>query len=58
MPLTKSFKELVRRRVADDPEFAAALLREYDGTATAENAGTVCELEQDSSQRSAIRDNL
>ena len=28
MALTKSFKELVQRRVAADPEFAAALLRE------------------------------
>ncbi len=28
MALTKSFKELVGRRVSQDPEFAAALLRE------------------------------
>jgi hypothetical protein len=28
MALTKSFKELVQRRVAADPDFAAALLRE------------------------------
>jgi DNA-binding phage protein len=28
MGLTKSFKELVQRRVSQDPEFAAALLRE------------------------------
>ena len=28
MALTKSFKDLVQRRVADDPEFAEALLRE------------------------------
>jgi hypothetical protein len=28
MPLTKSFRELVQRRVADNPEFAEALLRE------------------------------
>jgi hypothetical protein len=28
MALTKSFKELVQRRVSHDPEFAAALLRE------------------------------
>ena len=28
MALTKSFKELVQTRVARDPEFAAALLRE------------------------------
>ena len=28
MALTKSFKELVQRRVADDSEFAEALLRE------------------------------
>ncbi len=28
MALTKSFKELVQSRVARDPEFAAALLRE------------------------------
>lgn len=28
MALTKNFKDLVQRRVADDPKFAAALLRE------------------------------
>lgn len=28
MPLTKSFKELVRQRAAEDPAFATALLRE------------------------------
>ena len=28
MALTKSFKDLVQRRVADNPEFAEALLRE------------------------------
>jgi hypothetical protein len=28
MAVTKSFKDLVRRRVANDPEFATALLRE------------------------------
>jgi len=28
MALTKSFKELVQSRVANDPDFAAALLRE------------------------------
>ena len=28
MALTKSFKDLVQRRVARDPDFAAALLRE------------------------------
>ena len=28
MALTKSFKDLVQRRVSHDPEFAAALLRE------------------------------
>ena len=28
MVLTKSFKELIQRHVADDPDFAAALLRE------------------------------
>jgi hypothetical protein len=28
MALTKSFKELVQRRVSQDPEFATALLRE------------------------------
>ena len=28
MTVTKSFKELVRSRVAEDPEFAEALLRE------------------------------
>lgn len=28
MALTRSFKELVARRVSQDPEFAAALLRE------------------------------
>lgn len=28
MALTKSFKELVQRRISHDPEFAAALLRE------------------------------
>ena len=28
MAVTKSFKELVQRRVAKDPEFATALLRE------------------------------
>jgi hypothetical protein len=28
MALTKSFKELVQRRVAQEPEFAVALLRE------------------------------
>ncbi|HQT90373.1 MAG TPA: transcriptional regulator [Acidiphilium sp.] len=28
MAVTKSFKELVQRRVAEDPEFATALLRE------------------------------
>jgi hypothetical protein len=28
MPLTKGFKELVQGRVANDPAFAAALLRE------------------------------
>jgi DNA-binding phage protein len=28
MPLTRSFKDLVQRHVAADPDFAAALLRE------------------------------
>jgi hypothetical protein len=28
MPLTRSFKELVQRHVADDPAFGTALLRE------------------------------
>ena len=28
MPLTKSFNELVQNRAANDPEFAASLLRE------------------------------
>jgi hypothetical protein len=28
MPLTRSFKDLVQKRVAADPDFAAALLRE------------------------------
>ena len=28
MAVTKGFKELVQRRVAKDPEFATALLRE------------------------------
>jgi len=28
MALTKSFKELVQRQVAEDPEFATTLLRE------------------------------
>src|ERR1700722_344332 len=28
MAVTRSFKELVQRRVAEDPDFAAALLRE------------------------------
>jgi DNA-binding phage protein len=28
MPLTKSFSELVQKRVGEDPEFGAALLRE------------------------------
>lgn len=32
MTLTKSFKELVQRRVAYDPEFATALLREGTDT--------------------------
>ncbi len=28
MPLTTSFKETVNKRIADDPEFASALLKE------------------------------
>ena len=28
MPLTKSFNDLVQNRAANDPEFAAALLRD------------------------------
>jgi hypothetical protein len=32
MPLTKSFNELVQNRAANDPEFAAALLRETTAT--------------------------
>jgi hypothetical protein len=32
MPLTKSFNDLVQNRAANDPEFAAALLRETTDT--------------------------
>jgi hypothetical protein len=32
MPLTKSFNELVQNRAANDPDFAAALLRETTDT--------------------------
>jgi hypothetical protein len=30
LPLTKSFNDLVQKRAANDPEFAAALLRERE----------------------------
>lgn len=41
MPLTKSFEELVQRRVTTDPDFAAALLHEeIDATRAGDvNAG-------------------
>jgi hypothetical protein len=32
MPLTKSFNDLVQNRAANDPDFAAALLRETGDT--------------------------
>jgi hypothetical protein len=40
MALTKSFKELVQSRVARDPDFAAALLREGIDTIPAGDVDT------------------
>src|SRR5271157_63825 len=40
MALTKSFKELVQKRVASDPEFGAALLREGIDTMLAGDVDT------------------
>ena len=40
MALTKSFKELVQLRVADDPKFATALLREGIDTMLAGDVDT------------------
>ena len=40
MAVTKSFKELVQRRVAKDPEFALALLREGVDTMLAGDVDT------------------
>jgi hypothetical protein len=40
MALTRSFKELVQRRVASDPDFAAALLREGIDTMLAGDVDT------------------
>jgi hypothetical protein len=40
MALTRSFKELVQRRVAADPDFAAALLREGIDTMLAGDVDT------------------
>jgi len=39
MPLTKSFNELVQNRAANDPDFAAALLREGSSPACPPNPG-------------------
>ena len=45
MPLTRSFKELVQKRVGEDPEFGAALLRKgFDiqiESSTVENRASV-----------------
>jgi hypothetical protein len=40
MVLTKSFRELVQRRVAEDPEFAAGMLREGVDTLLAGDVDT------------------
>ncbi len=40
MALTRSFKDLVRRRLADDPDFAVALLREAIDTMLAGDVET------------------
>ena len=40
MPLTRSFKELVQRQVADDPAYAEALLREGIDTMLAGDVDT------------------
>ena len=40
MALTRSFKELVRRRVGEEPEFGAALLREGIDTMLAGDVDT------------------
>lgn len=40
MALIRSFRELVQKRVGDDPEFGAALLREGIDTLLAGDVGT------------------
>jgi hypothetical protein len=39
MPLTKSFNDLVQKRAANDPEFAAALLRDREAAGCAAEVG-------------------